>query len=215
MKVAVLGTGVVGVTLATAFLKEGHEVTLAARSISKPELQAWQQANPGGKVAIFYDAAAWAELIVLAVKGDKAITALEMAGLENVTDKIVIDTTNPIDDSRPPVNGVLHFFTKLDESLMEQLQGRAPGAKFVKCFNSVGSHLMYKPQLSAVPTMFIAGDDSAAKQTVSQILQTFGWEVQDMGMQQSARAIEPLCMLWCIPGFLHNEWVQAFKWVKP
>lgn len=214
MKVAVLGTGIVGQTLATAFLKEGYEVTLSSRTISKPEMIDWKTKNPTGNIAVFADAALWGELIVLAVKGDKAASVLELAGVQNFSGKIVIDTTNPIDDSRPPVNGVLNFFTNLEGSLMEHLQALAPDAFFVKAFNSVGSHLMYKPSLSAVPTMFIAGNDDTAKQTVTGILSAFGWETADMGKIEATRVIEPLCILWCIPGFLNNQWVHAFKLLK-
>ena len=215
MKVAVLGSGIVGQVLATAFLKEGHEVMLASRSITKPEVTDWQAKNPTGKIGIFSAAALFAELIVLAVKGDKAAAVLDLADVNNLTGKIVIDATNPIDENRPPVNGVLNFFTSLDGSLMEQLQAKVPGANFVKAFSCVGNNLMYKPQLSAVPTMFIAGNDDAAKQTVTQILTSFGWETADMGKAAAARAIEPLCILWCIPGMINNQWMHAFKLVKP
>jgi predicted dinucleotide-binding enzyme len=126
----------------------------------------------------------------------------------------VIDTTNPIAD-RPPSHGVLHFFTDLDESLMERLQAAFPDARFVKAFNSVGNRLMVEPRLAGgTPTMFVCGNDDTAKQTVRGILQQFGWEVADMGRAEAARAIEPLCMLWCIPGFLRNEWTHAFKLLR-
>ena len=214
MKVAILGSGIVGQTLATAFLKEGYEVTLSSRTISKPEMIDWKTKNPTGNISVFADAASWGELIVMAVKGDKATTVLELAGVTNFSGKIVIDATNPIDDSRPPVNGVLNFFTSLEGSLMEILQAMAIDAFFVKAFNSVGSHLMYKPSLSEVPTMFIAGNDDTAKQTVTGILSAFGWETADMGKIEATRVIEPLCILWCIPGFLNNQWIHAFKLLK-
>jgi predicted dinucleotide-binding enzyme len=136
---------------------------------------------------------------------------LHAAGAANLEDKAVIDATNPIADA-PPVNGVLKFFTSLDESLLERLQREFPAARLVKAFNSVGNACMVNPQFeSGRPTMFICGNDEAAKKTVSGILDQFGWEVADMGSAEAARAIEPLCMLWCIPGFLRNDWVHAFK----
>ena len=98
---------------------------------------------------------------------------------------------------------------------MEQLQKLVPDAKFVKAFNSVGNTGMYKPALKDTPTMFICGNDEGAKQTVTQILESFGWETADMGKVEAARAIEPLCMLWCILGFTKNEWGHAFKLLKP
>jgi 8-hydroxy-5-deazaflavin:NADPH oxidoreductase len=106
----------------------------------------------------------------------------------------------------------LKFFTSHDESLMERLQREFPSANFVKAFNSVGSALMVNPQFKGgKPTMFICGNSEAAKKSVGGILDQFGWEVADMGSAEAARAIEPLCMLWCLPGFLRNEWVHAFK----
>jgi 8-hydroxy-5-deazaflavin:NADPH oxidoreductase len=125
-----------------------------------------------------------------------------------------MDATNPIADA-PPVNGVLRFFTTLDESLMERLQRAVPEARFVKAFNSVGNAFMVDPQFDGgKPTMFICGDDEAAKETVRGIVDQFGWETADMGGAEAARAIEPLCMLWCIPGFLRNEWTHAFKLLR-
>ncbi len=110
---------------------------------------------------------------------------------------------------------MLKFFTNLDESLMERLQREFPGARFVKAFNSVGSARMVNPVFQGgKPTMFICGDEEAGKKTVATLLDQFGWETADMGKVEAARAIEPLCMLWCIPGFLRNEWMHAFKLLK-
>jgi predicted dinucleotide-binding enzyme len=143
-----------------------------------------------------------------------AAEALRAAGEDSFSGKTVIDATNPIADA-PPVNGVLRFFTNLDDSLMEQLQREFPAARFVKAFNSVGSGLMVNPRFDGGrPTMFICGNDDAAKKTVGTILDQFGWEMADMGKAEAARAIEPLCILWCIPGFLHNEWTHAFKLLR-
>ncbi len=148
---------------------------------------------------------------MLAVKGTVALAALRAAGGENLAEKTVIDATNPIADASP-VNGVLKFFTTLDESLMEQLQREFPQARLVKAFNSVGNALMVNPAFAGGrPTMFICGNDDSAKQKVREVLDQFGWETADMGKAEAARAIEPLCMLWCIPGFLRNEWTHAFK----
>jgi predicted dinucleotide-binding enzyme len=209
MKIGILGSGGVAQTLASGFLKHGHDVTLGTRSAAK--LADWAVANPKGRVGSFTETANFADVVVLAVKGTVAADALRGASAANLADKLVIDATNPIADA-PPSNGVLKFFTNLDESLMERLQREFPRARFVKAFNSVGSGSMVNPQFKGgPPTMFICGNDDAAKNTVQGILTQFGWETADMGKVEAARAIEPLCMLWCIPGFLRNDWVHAFK----
>jgi len=209
MKVGVLGSGDVAKILASGFLKHGHDVTMGTRTPAK--LSEWRAQNPRGKAGSFAEAAAFAELIVLAVKGKAAADALRLAGAQNLMGKPVVDATNPIEDA-PPVNGVLKFFTNLNESLMERLQAEFSGAHFVKAFNSVGSACMVNPQFKGgKPTMFICGNNEAAKKSVSKVLDQFGWETADMGGAEAARAIEPLCMLWCIPGFLRNDWTHAFK----
>jgi predicted dinucleotide-binding enzyme len=212
MKVGILGSGDVAKVLAGGFLKHGHEVMMGTRTSSK--LADWVKQNPKGSVGSFAEAAKFGDVVVLAVKGTVAADALRGAGAANLAGKVVMDATNPIADA-PPVNGVLKFFTNLDDSLMERLQREFSAARFVKAFNSVGNSLMINPQLKGgKPTMFICGNDDAAKQVVRGIIDQFGWETADMGKVEAARAIEPLCMLWCIPGFLRNEWSHAFKLLR-
>jgi predicted dinucleotide-binding enzyme len=209
MKVGILGSGAVAKVLGSGFLKHGHDVTLGTRAPDK--MAEWAAQNPNAHVGGFAEAAKFGELVVLAVKGTAAVEALRAAGAANLAGKPVIDATNPIADA-PPANGVLKYFTTLDDSLMERLQREFSDARFVKAFNSVGNTAMVNPQFQGgKPTMFICGNDEAAKTTVSGILDQFGWETADMGKVEAARAIEPLCMLWCIPGFVRNDWVHAFK----
>lgn len=209
MKIGILGSGGVAKSLAGGFLAHGHEPMLGTRDRAK--LEGWVAQNPRGAIGSFADAARFGQLLVLAVKGTAAADALRAAGITNLAGKPIIDTTNPIADA-PPTNGVLIFFTNLDESLMERLQREFAGARFVKAFNSVGSASMVDPKFKGGrPTMFICGNDEMAKKTVTGILDEFGWETADMGAVEAARAIEPLCMLWCIPGFLRQDWAHAFK----
>jgi predicted dinucleotide-binding enzyme len=213
MRVGVIGSGMVGEALADGFLRHGHEVMRGSRTPEK--LSAWaQRSGDQASVGTFAVTAVFGDVVVLAVKGKAAGEAVAACG-DALSGKVVIDTTNPIDD-RPPQGGVLHFFTDLNQSLMEQLQASAPGAKFVKAFSCVGSGVMVDPDFDGVrPTMFICGNDAAAKAKVSAILDDFGWEVADMGGANAARAIEPLAILWCIPGFSTNQWSHAFKLLRP
>ncbi|MGA3130873.1 MAG: NAD(P)-binding domain-containing protein [Terracidiphilus sp.] len=212
MKVGVLGSGEVAQTLAAGFLKHGHETTIGTRNPAK--LAEWHRDNPKAKVGSFGETAAFGQVVVLAVKGSVAGDVLRAAGSANLDGKLVMDACNPIADA-PPVNGVLKFFTTLDESLVERLQREFPKVHFVKAFNSVGAPQMVNPAFKdGKPTMFICGNDAGAKATAAKILDQFGWETADMGAVEAARAIEPLCMLWCIPGFTKNEWTHAFKLLR-
>ncbi len=203
MKVGVLGSGDVAKALAGGFIRHGHQTMVGTRDRAK--LAEWHRGSPKANVGSFSETAAFADVVVLAVKGSAATDAVRAAGSKNLDGKLVIDACNPIADA-PPTNGVLKFFTSLDESLMERLQREFPKAHLVKAFNSVGNAQFVNPQYkSGRPTMFICGNDESAKMVVAQILEQFGWETADMGKVEAARAIEPLCMLWCILGFTKNE----------
>src|SRR5579863_2987031 len=164
MKIGILGSGDVGKTLGAGFIKHGHPIMIATRTPEK--LTEWKQKNPRAQIGSFEDAAKFGELVVLAVKGTAAREALMAAGVANLNTKIVIDAANPIADE-PPVNGVLRFFTDLNESLMERLQKEFESVRFVKAFNCVGAPCMVNAQCSATPTMFICGNDEVAKKAVS------------------------------------------------
>lgn len=212
-KVGILGSGVVAQTLGAGFLKKGYAVKLGTRSAEK--LDAWKAgAGAGAEVGTPAQAAAFGDLLVLAVKGDAALAALEAAGPEHLEGKLLLDATNPI-SPEPPQGGVLRFFTNLDQSLMERLQEAYPGVRFVKAFNCIGSAFMVDPDFGGEkPAMFLCGNDESAKREAAAIVASFGFEPEDMGPVQAARALEPLCMLWCLPGFLRNQWSHAFRLLK-
>ncbi len=214
MKIGVLGSGMVGKVLAQGFSNHSYEVMIGSRDTKK--LEEWKnESGYKGSVGTFEETAKYAEIIVLSVKGSKAIEAINLSGVDNFKRKIVIDTTNPIDDTKPPENGVINFFTNSEKSLMEQLQAHVPEAKFVKAFNSVGALFMVNPDFGDIrPTMVICGNDDNARKEVTKILEKFGWDVEDMGKANASGTIENLCILWCIPGFLRNEWSHAFKILK-
>jgi predicted dinucleotide-binding enzyme len=207
MNVGILGSGIVARTLGAGFIKHGHRVMLGTRDTGS--LAEWA-ATTGSSIGTVADAASFGELIVLAVNGSAAEDVVRAAG-SGLAGKVVIDTTNPIANAAP-VNGVLSYFTTLDRSLMELLQEARPDVRFVKAFNSVGNARMVNPSYtSGQPTMFICGEDEEARTVVARVCAQFGWDVHDLGKSEAARAIEPLCILWCIPGFLNNEWTHAYK----
>jgi predicted dinucleotide-binding enzyme len=207
-RIGVLGSAVVGQTLAAGFKRHGYEVRIGSRTPAKLAEFSKSSGIPAGS---FSEVAGWGELLVLAVHGTAAESVLSLAGAAQLAGKTVIDTTNPLAEE-PPVDGVLKFFTGPNESLLERLQTAQPAAHLVKAFNSVGSARMVNPTYAAgKPTMFYCGNDAGAKAAVAGILEQFGWEPLDLGVGAAARAIEPLCMLWCIPGFRQGSWTHAFK----
>jgi len=209
-RITVIGSGPVAQILAKGLQKHGYPVQLGTRDPG--QLAAFASAT-GIAVKDSQSAARQGEIILLAVKGLAAEGVVRGLKAE-LTGKVVMDATNPIADA-PPVDGVLTYFTDGTQSLMERLQTLAPEARFVKAFNSVGNAFMVDPTFpGGRPTMFIAGNDPEAKAAVAHLLDTLGWDSEDMGRAASARPIEALCQLWCAPGFLRNQWAHAFKLLK-
>jgi hypothetical protein len=206
----VIGSGDVGKALALGLKKHGHDVRIGSRDGKK--LADWSRER-GIVEGTFAEVAEHGEVVVLAVAGGVAEEAVKGVA-RSLAGKVAIDATNPI--GGPPVNGILSLFTGPNDSLMERLQRAVPAARFVKAFSCVGNALMVDPRLSGGrPTMFIAGNDAAAKKQVTALLDQFGWDAEDVGGAEGARAIEPLCQLWCAPGFLRNDWARAFRVLRP
>jgi predicted dinucleotide-binding enzyme len=212
-KIGIIGSGTVGQVLANGFVRHGYRVMIGTRTPGK-HAELAKRTQEKAEIGTFAETARFGEILVLATKGTAAEAVVKELEAEAVKGKTIMDTTNPIADA-PPVNGVLKFFTTLDESLMERLQRLAPAANVVKAFSCVGNAHMVNPDFGGQkPTMFICGNSAKAKAEVSAILEQFGHEVEDMGAVEAARAIEPLCILWCIPGFQHNQWTHAFKLLR-
>jgi len=208
MRIGIIGTGEVGRTLAKGLQRHGHRVTIGTRS--PDNLQAIEDFEDV-LVTTVESIAETSEILILAVKGAAALKALTSARQGALEGKVIIDATNPLADVAPE-QGVLSFFTERNQSLMERLQEEYPRARFVKAFNSVGAASMIDPVYKGGrPTMFICGNDSESKRIVENLLDNVGWDTADMGSAVAARAIEPLSILWCIPGFQKNEWTHAFK----
>lgn len=215
--IAVLGCGTEAKVLADGFLKHGYVVVRGARDPSK--IVGWLDTvdnRIAASIGTFEEACTRGEIIVLCVPGAQAEQTLHKCGLKHLECKIIIDATNPVADPlKVEEHGVVEYFTGPNESLMERLQHEVPEARFVKAFNSVGHHLLVNPNFGIdKPTMFICGNESDAKEEVTEILEKFGWEAEDMGHASSARAIEPLYMLWCIKGFNEGDDTHAFKFIE-
>jgi predicted dinucleotide-binding enzyme len=212
MKIGVLGSGEVARTLAAGCIRHGHQAMLGTREPAR--LADWLGEHPQAAAGSYAEAARFGELVILAVKGTAAAHSLRLAGAENFAGKPVADATNPIADEAP-VNGMLKFFTTHDDSLMERLQREFPAARLVKAFSAVGHDLMIDPVFDGGrPTMFICGDDGAAKQVVAGLAAQFGWDCTDIGRVEGARAIEPLRMLWSAPGLRNGHCNHAFKLLR-
>jgi predicted dinucleotide-binding enzyme len=197
MRIAVLGSGVVGKALAAGYAEHGHEVRIGTR----------QAALDGFTVDSAAGAAAWADVVVLAVKGEASVDVITGVA-DEVAGKVVIDTTNPLHFS----TGKPALFVGWSDSLGERVQRAAPGAKVVKAYNIVSNTLMVDPELpGGPPTMLIAGNDEDAKATVTGLLTGTGWEVSDLGGIDASRHLEAICMAWVLHGARTGTWDHAFK----
>ncbi len=208
MRIAVLGTGVVGRTLAAGFVDHDHEVVVGTRSVDEtlartepdaqgnPAFAQWLAQQPMVRLATFADAAAEAELVVNASSGLNSLQVLDSAGAEQLSGKVILDVSNPLDFSAgfpPSLNPVN------TDSLAEQIQRALPATKVVKSLNTVNAALMTQPRslASGDHTIFVSGDDSQAKATVTGLLQEFGWsDIVDLGDLTTARGTEMYLALW-------------------
>jgi hypothetical protein len=201
MRIGILGSGQVGQALARGYARHGHEVRIGTRRTEVAGL-------PTGSPA---EVAAEAELVVLAVRGSAAVDLVRSLAGE-LDGKVLVDATNPLDAAA----GAPRLFVGHTDSLGEQVQRAAPGARVVKAYNTVGNALMVDPQLpGGPPTMFIGGDDEAAKATVAGLLRDTGWDVVDLGGIEASRWLEPMCMAWVAHGVRTGTWGHAFRLLRP
>lgn len=209
MNVGILGSGDVAKALGAGFLSRGHGVMLGTRDEAK--LADWQGEHPGAKVGSFADAAEFGELVAIATLGMAAQSAIELAGKQNFRGKIVIDATNPL---RFDATGV-HLAIGFSDSLGERVQAALPESRVVKAFNTVGNQFFVDPNFAGgLPSMFVAGNDDGAKAEVGKILESFGWEMVDLGAIESSRYLEPICMAWMAYGATTGTWHHAFKLLR-
>ena len=210
-RVGVLGSGEVGRRLASGFRSRGHDVMVGSRDPGKSELREWVSGDGVGiALGTFAQAAAFGELLVLAVLGDAAEEAIAEAGADDFSGKVVIDTMNPLDFSAgfPPKLSITG-----EDSLGERVQRALPDAKVVKAFNTIGNPYFVDPVFSdGRPTMLIAGNDDDAKRTVGEVLGDFGWaDPVDIGGIEGSRELEAICIAWVKIGGARGSWDHGFK----
>lgn len=200
MRIGIIGSGVVGRSLAQGLQRHGHEVRIGTR----------QEQVDGLPVGTPAEVAAGADMVFLSVLGSAAVEVAS-ALAPQLEDKVLVDTTNPLDLS----SGAPALFVGHTDSLGERVQRAVPAARVVKAYNTVGNALMVDPRLpGGPPTMFIAGDSEDAKTTVGDLLKATGWDVADLGGIEGSRYLEPLCLAWVSLGMRSGSWSLAFKLLR-
>ena len=208
VRFGILGTGMVGKTIAARLDGMGHEVVVGTRNPEKtlsrtepdqygnPTFNAWQQEHQEVQLGTFGEATAHGEIVVNATAGAVSLEALELAGEDNLNGKVLVDLSNPLDFSEgmPPALSVSNT-----DSLGEQIQRRFPEAKVVKTLHTMNAYLMVDPKqlAGADHTVFVSGNDAEAKTTVTELLRSFGWtDIIDLGDITTARGTEMLLPMW-------------------
>jgi predicted dinucleotide-binding enzyme len=199
MRIAVLGTGVVGRTLAGKLVESGHDVVLGSRTATNEAAVGWAaEAGPRAKAATFFDAAAEAEVVINATPGAVSLDVLAAASTGNLAGKVLIDVANPLDHSAgfPPSLSISNT-----DSLAETIQRAFPTVRVVKALNTMRADVMVAPDRLAGGDhdVFMAGDDAEAKDVVAGLLREFGWRpehIRDLGALEAARGLEMWLPLW-------------------
>ena len=198
MKIGVLGTGGVGRTIGSKLVELGHQVTMGSRSADGEALLEWvREAGENALGGAFAEAASDGELIFNCTAGGASLEALSAAGAENLAGKVLVDVANPLDFSQgmPPTLTVCN-----DDSLGEQIQAAFPDARVVKTLNTVNHLVMTDPaRVPGEHNIFVCGNDEAAKDEVSNLLESFGWprtSILDLGEISAARGTEMYLALW-------------------
>ena len=198
MKIGVLGTGSVGRTIGTKLVELGHEVMMGSRSATNEHAAEWvASAGSGASQGAFADATAFGELVFNCTSGTVSLEVLSAAGEENISGKVLVDVSNPLDFSkgRPPTLSVCN-----DDSIGEQIQRAFLEVRVVKALNTVNAAIMVDP--ASIPgehDIFMCGNDDGAKAQVSELLQSFGWPTErivDLGDITAARGQEMYLPLW-------------------
>jgi hypothetical protein len=212
MKVAILGTGSVGQTLAARLTGLGHEVIIGTRNVSEtlsrtkgdmyggPPFPQWLKGNPAVKLGTFAEAAVFGEIILNATQGANTIPALQLAGEANLKGKVLLDISNPLDFSRGMPPTLIPGFCNT-HSLGEEIQKVFPAVRVVKGLNTMWCGLMVNPGMigGGDHHAFICGNDAEAKKDVGDILNQFGWNAEhiiDLGDITASRGTEMVLPVW-------------------
>ena len=215
-KVGVLGTGTVGRTLAAGLAGIGHDVMIGTRDPAGEAVTEWQR-DEGASVRVgsFAEAAAYGDVLILAVGWQNVATVIDMAGPANFEGKLLMDATNPLrfeKEGEPPVLAIGHT-----DSAGEVVQRLLPDAAVVKAFNIVGSPHMVAPDFpDGEPSMFICGNSNDAKQQAGEIIESLGWPAPiDLGGIENARHLESMAMVWIVHFFNTGfQGTHAFKLLR-
>jgi len=213
-RVGIIGSGDVGRALGQGFADHGYEVKLGSRTPNSEKLKAWLAKCQGrASTGTFSETASYGEILVLATVGTAVEEAISLSGPDRFTDKLIIDTTNPLDFSKGMPPGL---FMGTTDSLGEKIQRLLPTARVVKCFNMVNNQTMISPKMKeGVPDMVICGNDEDAKQEVTGILKEFGWgKPIDIGGIDGARWLEAYVALWVRLALKTGNWAIAAKFLK-
>lgn len=213
MKIGILGTGDVGRVLGTGFAEQGYAVKMGTRNQAQGKVRDWLEATgPKTSVGSLAEAAGFGDLVVIATAWSGTENAIRLANPANLSKKVIIDVTNPLDfaDDGPPRLALGHM-----DSGGEHIQRWLPKARVVKALNIIGNQHMIRPDFpGGPPDMFICGNDPGAKQTVSELLEAFGWPAVDIGGIEGARYLEPLAMLWVTIFLQTGNGNHAFKLLR-
>jgi 8-hydroxy-5-deazaflavin:NADPH oxidoreductase len=213
LKIGILGTGDVGQALGRGLVSLGHEVRIGSREAGNEKALAWvSKTGARASAGIFADAAAFGEIVFVATIWSGTENTLRLAGAKNLAGKVVVDVTNPLvfTPNAPPSLALGHT-----DSGGEQVQRWLPESRVVKAFNIVGhAHMVHPDFPGGPPDMFLCGNDTEAKKTVTEICRAFGWPVIDIGGIEGARLLEPICILWVLYGIRANSWNHAFKLLR-
>lgn len=212
MRIAVLGTGIVGQTLSSGLAGLGHDVMMGTRDVQEklleegndrygnPPLKEWIKKNEAVKLVSFADAAEFGEIVINATNGGNALNALDLANEENLTGKIIVDVSNPIDFTEAGAPFLIEGLNNTN-SLGEEIQKEFPETKVIKTFNTVNCSLMVNPNSlgGGDHVNYISGNDADAKSKVKRLLKELGWKdgnIVDLGDITAARAQESFLLMW-------------------